>query len=781
MLKKSLLFLMIAVMLLSFAAVSADDLSNVKAAGVLRFGAPMEYIPFVFEDQSGSSSGMDIALMEEVCRRMGVRLQKLSFARDGMIDALNLGQLDVIGGGLSKTDARAQRIDFTRTYYNGEAVFISLTSTVKPQTVSLESFRGMKVAVVKGSSFQDWIQNNLVNTNIIPLANVFTFSDSADGIKAMERKDVDLVIIDQDVFDSRYRGTGKYQVFYSGFNTENYAFGVRKGSTLTEVINNHLVDMLRDGTAQNIANKFFTMDFSQKDAAIQKPVATLAPIATAAPSAANCVNAMSYVADVTVKDGTVYSPNYNFRKTWRIYNNGSCTWDSNYTLQFVSGDNMNGGYVRIPTTVKPGQTVDISADLRSPAKAGTYKGNWQMRSPQGQGFGQTIWVSIRVDGSAPAPTARPSDGQKRVIPVINYFYAADTEGFLGDWTTIYWSVSNGAGVTITCDGNTIENSAKMTGSAMVSAVLQKRGIHEIKLTAHSVTDDVSSSIYYTMYDENGETGEGQTQIKPSIDYFYADSDSGHTGDSVVVYWGTTNASGVTLSVDGYNIVNSTADGSYQLQAPVSGAGTHSITLTAQSVTDSSSQTIYYTTYDWTVDGGGSRSGGDDGQTEVIPSVNYVYISPDSGYTGDAAYLYWDTSNAIGVTITVDGYTIDNSGPSGSYTLQAPISGVGSHTITVTAHSVTSDASSSCTYTSMERSSSNDSGGYDGGGGWTDTSGNGSSEWTDTSQSESYDYSWDDSGSSEEYNISEDEINAMLETLTDTDWAALELLVDEGLW
>ena len=158
---------MIAVMLLSFAAVSADDLSNVKAAGVLRFGAPMEYIPFVFEDQSGSSSGMDIALMEEVCRRMGVRLQKLSFARDGMIDALNLGQLDVIGGGLSKTDARAQRIDFTRTYYNGEAVFISLTSTVKPQTVSLESFRGMKVAVVKGSSFQDWIQNNLVNTNII--------------------------------------------------------------------------------------------------------------------------------------------------------------------------------------------------------------------------------------------------------------------------------------------------------------------------------------------------------------------------------------------------------------------------------------------------------------------------------------------------------------------------------------------------------------------------------------------------------------------------------------
>ena len=92
-----------------------------------------------------------------------------------------------------------------------------------------------------------------------------------------------------------------------------------------------------------------------------------------------------------------------------------------------------------------------------------------MRSPQGTGFGQTIWVSIRVSGNA-APTKVP-DGQTRKIPVINYFYASSTEGRLGDSTLVYWSVSNAAGVTITCNGATIENSGILTGAAPVSAAI----------------------------------------------------------------------------------------------------------------------------------------------------------------------------------------------------------------------------------------------------------------------------------------------------------------------
>ena len=754
--KKNLLFVLI-FMLLAVSAVSADDLSEVRQAGVLRFGAPLEYIPFVFNDETGNASGMDVALMEEVARRLGVRLQKLTFARDGIIDALNYNQIDVIGGGLSKTDARARRIDFTRTYYNGEATFISLTALPKPQIVGPDSFRGMRIGVVKGSSFQEWIQDNLVDTGIIPFSQVFTYYDSADGMKALDNRDIDLIAIDQDVFDSRYKAAGTYQVFYSGFNTENYAFGVRKGSTLAEAINTQLVSMLKDGTAQSIANRFFSMDYSKW--LINKPVSTLVPVMTSVPSGSTCVNAMSYVKDVTIRDGEVFGPNESFRKTWRIYNNGSCTWDQNYTLQLVNGEGMNGSSVRIPTVVKPGQTVDVSVDLVAPGRSGAHKGYWQMRSPQGAGFGQTIWVSIRVDGNAPAPAPRPDDGQKRIIPVIDSLYLSSSEGTMGDSTTVYWSVHNAAGVTITCNGTTIENSGTLTGSAPVSAVIQRPGVHEIKLTAHSVTDDTSASVYYTMY---GQSDDGQTRKIPTINYFYADSDSGHTGDSVTVYW-STNANGVTINVDGYNIVNSTASGSYTLQAPVQGSGSHTITLTAHTVTDDVSESISYFMYE-REDAGGNYSGGgnfsdgdnndgNDGQQQTVPSIDYVYASPDEGYSGDGTTVYWSATNAFGVTISVDGNVIDNSSASGSYSLQAPIQGAGTHTITITAHSVTNDISDSCTFIMHDRDEGLDNDDdeivYDDGRNWDD-----SEDYSDTAY-DTADYDTGDDYDTSDYDTGDD--------------------------
>ncbi len=593
--KSFLLTIVVMMMLVIVSAVCADDLSDVKQAGVIRFGAPLEYIPFVYQDETDNSNGMDIALMQEVARRMGLRLQTLSFARDGIIDALTIGQIDVIGGGLSKTDSRAQRIDFSRTYYNGEAQVISLASSPKPATVTLDSFRGLKLGVVKGSSFQEWVQKNLVDPGYMTLSSVYTYADSKDFMKALDRKDIDVVMIDQDVYEDRYRASGNYQVFYTGFNTENYAFGMRKGSTLTQEINNHLNDMIKDGTAQNIANRFFSMNFNEKeDQAISRTpvVATLAPVVTAAP--ATCVNAMSYVADVTVKDGQNFNPNSGFRKTWRIYNNGSCTWDSNYYLDYVSGDRMNGGSARIPGTVKPGQTVDISVDLKAPSNGGNYKGYWQMRAPNGTAFGQTIWVSIKVSGSAPAPTATPQDGQTRVVPRIDYFTTSSDFGNPGDSLMVYWSTTNAGGVTITVDGYQITNEGP-SGSYQLQAPIQGEGTHTITLTAHSVTDDVSESMWFIMNGSGSGSGnDGQTQVIPVIDYFSADSYSGNPGDGTTVYWSTSNAGGVTITVDGYQISNEGASGSYSLQAPLQGAGTHSITLIAHSVTDDASQTIYYT-------------------------------------------------------------------------------------------------------------------------------------------------------------------------------------------
>jgi len=112
----------------------------------------------------------------------------------------------------------------------------------------------------------------------------------------------------------------------------------------------------------------------------------------------------AFVTDVTIPDGEELQPNESFTKTWRLKNDGSCTWTSSYALIFDSGDSMGGSASQQLTsgTVAPGATMDISVNLTAPSSPGTYKGYWKLRNGSGVNFGigtggtNPFWVEIDV-------------------------------------------------------------------------------------------------------------------------------------------------------------------------------------------------------------------------------------------------------------------------------------------------------------------------------------------------------------------------------------------------
>ena len=112
----------------------------------------------------------------------------------------------------------------------------------------------------------------------------------------------------------------------------------------------------------------------------------------------------AFVEDITIPDGTAFEPGDPFIKTWRIRNNGSCTWTTEYTVVFDSGDAM-GGPASFPlssSSVPPGAEVDVSVNLIAPEEPGSYRGDWKIRNPAGQVFGlgsqgdASFWVVINV-------------------------------------------------------------------------------------------------------------------------------------------------------------------------------------------------------------------------------------------------------------------------------------------------------------------------------------------------------------------------------------------------
>jgi hypothetical protein len=132
------------------------------------------------------------------------------------------------------------------------------------------------------------------------------------------------------------------------------------------------------------------------------PTATQVVIPTATVRPTEVCDQAGFVSDITVADGTVLTAGSTFVKTWRLRNNGTCTWTPEYAIVFDSGEAMSAPTAQnIGVSVAPGQTVDVSVTLKAPGSPGTYRGNWRMRNAAGVLFGVgsptgKFYVDIKV-------------------------------------------------------------------------------------------------------------------------------------------------------------------------------------------------------------------------------------------------------------------------------------------------------------------------------------------------------------------------------------------------
>jgi len=144
---------------------------------------------------------------------------------------------------------------------------------------------------------------------------------------------------------------------------------------------------------------------------------TPAPRPSETPTPGACPPDVAFVEDVTVPDGTNFSPSESFTKTWRLRSSGCAPWPAGSTFVFDAGDQMGAPEsVPVPDTSLD-STADISVEMTAPDAAGTYKGYWQMQGPDGTRFGSRVYVLIVVPGPTPTPQACPPN--PALVEVIN--------------------------------------------------------------------------------------------------------------------------------------------------------------------------------------------------------------------------------------------------------------------------------------------------------------------------------------------------------------------------
>jgi len=130
--------------------------------------------------------------------------------------------------------------------------------------------------------------------------------------------------------------------------------------------------------------------------AYPQPMDTPVPISTP-----TCTDDLTFLEDLTLPDGTVVKPGESMDKRWLVKNSGTCNWDERYRLKFISGAELGAPIDQSLYPARSGSNATIRILFTAPPEVGKYQSAWQAYSPQGQPFGDPIYLQVLVDSGTP--------------------------------------------------------------------------------------------------------------------------------------------------------------------------------------------------------------------------------------------------------------------------------------------------------------------------------------------------------------------------------------------
>ncbi|MBN7379705.1 helix-turn-helix domain-containing protein [Mycobacteroides abscessus subsp. massiliense] len=97
-------------------------------------------------------------------------------------------------------------------------------------------------------------------------------------------------------------------------------------------------------------------------------------------------DASTFVADVTIPDGTLMKPYQLFEKTWRIRNSGTVLWKGRWLARrgAPTGHGVPTSPCKVPIPITaPGEEIEITVPIRAQPLAGASQVHWKMVDEQG--------------------------------------------------------------------------------------------------------------------------------------------------------------------------------------------------------------------------------------------------------------------------------------------------------------------------------------------------------------------------------------------------------------
>ena len=210
-------------MLLLASQAQADQLADIKAAGVVKVATFDANPPFGSVDaKTHHIVGYDVDFAQALAKALGVKLELVATNPANRIPLLQSGKADLIVADITITPERAQVIDFSTPYFvTGQQFLVPAGSPDK-----LDEYSKARIGAVKGTTGEQALHQRF------PQARVLSYDDIPLALTALRNGNVQAITQDSTILAgllAEAPDKAKFKILPDLLSKEEIGVGVKKG------------------------------------------------------------------------------------------------------------------------------------------------------------------------------------------------------------------------------------------------------------------------------------------------------------------------------------------------------------------------------------------------------------------------------------------------------------------------------------------------------------------------------------------------------------------------
>lgn len=227
--------------------------SRDSSRNVLRVGITPDYPPLIFKLKE-EVKGVEVDLAFRLGKALNRQVQFVEVTWDQQIPALMENKIDIIMSGMTITEARKARINFTNPYLKSGLLTL-MRAEDSPYFRTLEDISNspLTVGVIQGTMGETFVRRNFLNA-----ANIIALQRASDAPYLLKNMRIDLYVDDApSVIWLASENEGTLKGFWKLLSVEYLGWGVRReDQELVTRVNAILREWKKDGTLREVLNQW---------------------------------------------------------------------------------------------------------------------------------------------------------------------------------------------------------------------------------------------------------------------------------------------------------------------------------------------------------------------------------------------------------------------------------------------------------------------------------------------------------------------------------------------